>query len=317
MSRSERYITITAVVLPFLGFAVGVWQCWGGAVTLRDLGILAVMYALAGFGITVGFHRLLTHRSFEATTGLRATLAVLGSMAVQGAVIHWVADHRKHHAFADEDGDPHSPHTSARAGWTRVARGVWHAHVGWMFSRTDRASARRYAPDLRRDPVMTTIDRLFPVWAMAGLVVPCLAGLALSGGNLTAALTAGLWGGLIRIFLFHHATWSVNSICHLYGRRPFRSSDESRNNWAVALVALGEGWHNNHHAFPTSARHGLLRGQLDPSHAIIRALRGAGWATNVREVSSRRISAKQVPVPAGGEPSSRRPLRRRSSSPPA
>ena len=311
MSRSERSITITAVVLPFLGFGVALWQCWGGAVTIRDLVVLALMYALAGFGVTVGFHRLLTHRSFDATPAVRATLAVLGSMAVQGAVIHWVADHRKHHAFSDEAGDPHSPHTSEATGWRRVVRGFCHAHVGWMFSRTDRASARRYAPDLRRDPVITAIDRLFPVWALAGLAVPFLAGLALSGGDLVAGLTAGLWGGLVRIFLFHHATWSVNSICHLYGSRPFRSTDESRNNWAVAIVALGEGWHNNHHAFPTSARHGLLPGQLDPSHAIIRALQRAGGASNVRSVPPKRLSAKRV-IPS---PDQHTPMTFTSTSP--
>lgn len=293
MSRSERYITVTAVVLPFLGFCAAIWLCWGGAVTARDLAIFAALYALAGFGITVGFHRLLAHRSFDAPTGVRATLAVLGSMALQGAVIHWVADHRKHHRFADQEGDPHSPHTTAGEGWSRVARGIWHAHVGWMLNRTEHTSARRYAPDLRNDPVIVIIDRLFLVCVLAGLLIPFLAGVALSGGSLTAGVTALLWGGLVRIFLFHHATWSVNSICHVYGSRPFQSADESRNNWAVAAVALGEGWHHNHHAFPTSARHGLLRGQLDPSYAIIRTLQRVGLASNLRGVSPQRLAAKR------------------------
>jgi stearoyl-CoA desaturase (Delta-9 desaturase) len=294
VSTLERRVTVVAVVLPFVGFLVAVGLSWGGAVSVLDVGILAAMYALAGLGVTVGFHRLLTHRAFEAAPWLRVTLAVLGSMAVQGAVIHWVADHRKHHTFADHDGDPHSPHTGGGTGWRRVVRGLWHAHVGWMFSREQRASARRYARDLREDPRMVLVDRLFPAWALLGLAVPFVAGLALSGGDPRAGLTALLWGGLVRVFLFHHATWSVNSICHIYGRRPFTTDDESRNNWLVALLTFGEGWHHNHHAFPTSARHGLLRGQLDLSYALICAFERLGWASNVRRVPSGRIDARRA-----------------------
>jgi stearoyl-CoA desaturase (Delta-9 desaturase) len=297
MSPAERRITTVVVVLPFAAFCLALWLLWGGLVTARDLCILAAMYMLAGFGITVGFHRLLTHRSFDASGWVRATLAVLGSMAAQGAVIHWVAHHRKHHAFADEDGDPHSPHTAHNPGWRGVIRGIWHAHIGWMFNTDQYASARRYAPDLRSDPTVSLIDQFFLAWVLLGLLVPFLAGLVASAGSLRAGLTALLWGGLVRIFLFHHATWSVNSICHCYGKRPFQTRDQSRNNWAIAIVALGEGWHHNHHAFPTSARHGLLPGQLDPSYALIRCLQRLGLARHVRRPSKDELNTKRHDPP--------------------
>jgi stearoyl-CoA desaturase (Delta-9 desaturase) len=300
VSALERRITIAAVVIPFAGFVAALALAWGGLVTARDLAILAIVYALAGFGVTVGFHRLLTHRSFEAPAPVRVALAILGSMSVQGAVIHWVADHRKHHTFADEDGDPHSPHIPGGHGWRGVARGIWHAHTGWLFERSERASASRYARDLRADPAIRLVDRLFPAWVLLGLALPFAAGLALSGGALDAGLTAFLWGGLVRVFLLHHATWSVNSVCHMYGSRPFVTHDESRNNWAVALVALGEGWHHNHHAFPTSARHGLRRLQLDPSYALIRLMERVGLAREVRLPKPAELERKLATSGAAG-----------------
>src|SRR4051794_6255677 len=228
IQKLERRITVAAVVIPFVAFLAALFLLWGGAVSVRDLAILAVMYAAVGFGVTIGFHRLFTHRSFEAKPWLRATLAILGSMSVQGAVIHWVADHRKHHTFTDEEGDPHSPHLHGGEGWRGVLRGLWHSHMGWLFDREHRASARRFAPDLRDDPGMRFVDRWFPVWALLGLAIPFVAGFAISGGSLAAGLTALVWGGLVRIFLMHHATWSVNSVCHMYGDRPFAIEDESR-----------------------------------------------------------------------------------------
>ncbi len=255
------------------------------------------MYVLVGFGVTIGFHRMLTHRAFEAKPWLRATFAILGSMSVQGAVIHWVADHRRHHAFTDEEGDPHSPHTHAGEGWRGVLTGLWHSHMGWLFD-GERTSATRFAPDLKKDPVIRFVDKLFPVWALLGLVLPFVAGFALSGGSLFAGFTAFVWGGLVRVFLLHHATWSVNSICHMYGDRPFASTDESRDNWLVALVSLGEGWHHSHHAFPTSARHGLNRFQLDPSYAVIRILERLGLIWNVKRPRDEQIEAKRVGAPA-------------------
>lgn len=297
VSTLERRITVAAVVVPFAGFLLALYLLWGGLVSGRDLAIFAVMYTLTGFGVTVGFHRLLTHRAFEAPDWLRGVLAVLGSMSLQGAVIHWVADHRKHHTFADEAGDPHSPHTHGGQGVRGVMRGVWHAHTGWLFDRSERASARRFARDLREDPVIRFVDRWFLGWVLLGLALPFLAGFALSGGALTAGLTALVWGGLVRIFLIHHATWSVNSICHVYGSRPYATGDESRNNWAVALVSLGEGWHHNHHAFPTSARHGLRPFQFDPSYAVIRLLELVGLARGVRRPQPAERAAKLATEP--------------------
>jgi stearoyl-CoA desaturase (delta-9 desaturase) len=291
-SALERRITVVAVILPFVGFVAALWLLWGGGVTWLDLGILAVSYVLVGFGVTIGFHRMLTHRSFEATPWLRATFAILGSMSVQGAVIHWVADHRRHHAFTDEEGDPHSPHTNEGEGFRAVLHGLWHSHMGWLFE-GERTSARRYAPDLRKDPVIRWVDRYFPLWVLLGLALPALAGFVLSGGSPWAAFTAFVWAGLVRVFLLHHATWSVNSICHMYGRQPYAIKDESRDNWLVAMVSLGEGWHHSHHAFPTSAQHGLRRTQIDPSFAVIRGLEKLGLVWNVKRPKDEQVEAKR------------------------
>ena len=291
-SALERRITIVAVIIPFLGFLASLYLLWGGFVTGLDLAILAVMYAAVGFGVTIGFHRMLTHRSFDAKPWVRATFAILGSMSVQGAVIHWVADHRKHHTFTDEEGDPHSPHTHSGEGVRGVLTGLWHSHMGWLFE-DQRSSASRFAPDLKKDPLIRRIDRLFPLWVLLGLAIPFVLGFALSGGSLFAGFTAFVWAGLVRVFLLHHATWSVNSICHMYGRQTFESEDEARDNWAVAMVSLGEGWHHSHHAFPTSARHGLNPKQLDPSYRVIKALERLGLVWNVKQPKPEQIAAKK------------------------
>jgi stearoyl-CoA desaturase (delta-9 desaturase) len=296
MSKLERRITVGVVVVPFVAFVAAVALSWGGLVSGRDMAIFAVMYLLVGFGVTVGFHRLLTHRAFEAPAAVRGTLAALGSMSIQGAAIHWVADHRKHHTFTDEEGDPHSPHTHDAHGWRGMLTGLWHSHTGWLFDRSRRTEVRRFAPDLLKDPVIRFVDRWFLGWVALGLAIPFAAGLVLSGWELTAALSALLWGGFVRIFLLHHATWSVNSICHMYGSQPFELEDESRNNVAVALVTLGEGWHHNHHAFPTSARHGLRRLQFDPTYVFIRALEAVGLARNVRRPTEEQVVRKLAPA---------------------
>ncbi len=292
MSKLERRITIAAVVIPFLGFIAAIVLLWGGMVDALDLAILAVMYAFTGMGITVGYHRLFTHRSFETKEWVRVTLAVAGSMSVQGAPIHWVADHRKHHDFSDEEGDPHSPHTHDHQGWKGVFVGWYHSHMGWLFSRDERASASRYARDLKNDPNMVWVDKHFFSIVLLGLAIPAALGFVLSGFTLWGAFTAFIWGGLVRIFLQHHATWSVNSICHMYGDSPFETEDHSRNNWAVAFVSLGEGWHHNHHAFPTSAKHGLTGRQIDPSYMFIKGLEKVGLAWNLREPSEEAIQSK-------------------------
>jgi stearoyl-CoA desaturase (delta-9 desaturase) len=272
MHKLERRITVVAVVLPFLGFIAAIALTWGGLVHWRELTIMAAMYLFTGFGVTIGFHRLFTHRSFVAPVPVRAMFAIAGSMSLQGSLITWVADHRKHHTFADEDGDPHSPHLHNEEGIKGIVHGLWHSHTGWLFDMREKASKSRYARDLRDDPVLRYIDKTFLVWVALGLLIPFLAGFALSGWEITAGLTALLWGGLVRIFLQHHATWSVNSICHMYGTQPFEVDDQSRNNWLVALVSLGEGWHHNHHAFPTSARHGLRKIEIDPSYYLIKTM---------------------------------------------
>lgn len=299
MSKLERRITIAAVTIPFLGFLVAIVLLWNDGVGWLDLAIMAAMYLFTGFGITVGYHRLFTHRSFETKEWVRVTLAIAGSMSLQGAPIHWVADHRKHHDFSDEEGDPHSPHTHEHSGLKGIFVGWYHSHMGWLFSRDERASASRYARDLKNDKNMVLVDRLFFLWVLLGLAIPFALGWAI-GGSLEAGFTAFIWGGLVRIFLQHHATWSVNSICHMYGRQPFETGDRSTNNWAVAFVALGEGWHHNHHAFPTSARHGLTGRQVDPAYIFIKSLERVGLAWNVR-VPGEQAVQKKLRAPSGAQ----------------
>jgi stearoyl-CoA desaturase (delta-9 desaturase) len=293
MSPLHRVLNLAGVLLPFAGFVAGVVLLWGTSlVGVTDLVLFAVLYVATAYGITLGFHRLLTHRSFATYRPIRYLFAVLGSMAVEGPVITWVADHRKHHAFADEDGDPHSPHTTHGTGLTATLKGLWHAHVGWLFETHGRASSKRFAPDLVADPGMRRINRGFPLIALASLLVPFLLGFALSGASLVGGLSALLWGGLVRIFLVHHVTWSINSICHFFGRRRFETDDESTNVFWLALPSLGEAWHHNHHAFPRSAFHGLRWYELDPSGWVILGLERVGLAWDVVKVAPETASAK-------------------------
>jgi stearoyl-CoA desaturase (delta-9 desaturase) len=288
---SERVVRTVVLGVPPVALAVGGWLAWGGALHWQDLVVLAITYTLTGLGVTVGFHRLFTHRSFKTTRALRAVLAVLGSMSVEGPVIEWVSTHRKHHQFSDEEGDPHSPHAGRAPGWRGALRGLAHAHVGWMFRGKDMANPRRYAKDLLADRDLRFISRTFPLWVAAGLALPFGLGLALTG-SLAGGLTGVLWGGAVRVLILHHATFSINSLCHFYGRRPFATGDESRNLAWLAPIALGEAWHNNHHAFPTSARHGLGRGQVDPSAWLISGLERCHLAWDVVRISPGRQRAK-------------------------
>jgi stearoyl-CoA desaturase (Delta-9 desaturase) len=288
---TDRIITGLVTAVPFLLLAVAAWQVWDEALHWRDLAILAGAYVVTAMGVTVGFHRLLTHRSFKTSPALRAVFAVLGSAAIEGPVISWVADHRKHHAFADEQGDPHSPHVGHGGGWGGTLRGLFHAHLGWLFIHTERGSKERFAPDLVKDPVVSLVDRTFVIWAVAGLAVPFAVGYVI-GGTLVAGLTALLWGGAVRVFLVHHVTYSINSVCHVFGRRRFATTDESRNVFWLALPTMGEAWHNNHHAFPTSAVHGLRRWELDPSAAVIWSLERLGLIWDVVRISPERQAAK-------------------------
>jgi stearoyl-CoA desaturase (Delta-9 desaturase) len=291
----ERNVNLVAVVIPPLGVIAAAALLWDHFLGPLELAIFAVMYMFTAIGITIGFHRLLTHRAFETHRWLRHLLAVLGSMALQGPVIDWVADHRKHHTFTDEEGDPHSPHAGQGAGLRGMAAGLWHAHVGWLFSTHGQASSRRFAPDLLEDPTMRRINRAFPWIALGTLALPFLLGLALSGGSLLVALSALLWGGLVRIFLVHHVTWSINSICHFFGTRRFATEDRSTNVFWLALPSLGEAWHHNHHAFPRSAFHGLRWYEFDPSGWLILALAKVGLVWDVVRVSPERQRTKLAP----------------------
>lgn len=276
---AQKLVTVAIVVGPALALAVFIPVLWGHAVHLSDLVIALVFYLLTGFGITVGFHRLFTHGSFGPRRALKITLAVLGSMAVEGSLTSWVATHRRHHMYSDHPGDPHSPHRYGNHG-VALLRGLAFSHVGWLFV-SDASSASRYAPDMLRDRDIRRIDRLFPLLAAASLAVPFGIGYLLSG-TLGGALSALLWAGLVRMALLHHVTWSVNSLCHTFGRRPDRTKDRSTNLWALAVVSLGDSWHNVHHAHPAWARHGARRGMVDPSAWLIRRFEQFGWATKVR-----------------------------------
>jgi stearoyl-CoA desaturase (Delta-9 desaturase) len=287
MTRAERVGNIVAVAVPFLALIVAVVLLWNRAVGWIDLALMVAMYLPTAVGITVGYHRLLTHRAFQTHPRVERVFAVLGSMAVEGAVLDWVADHRKHHAHADHEGDPHSPHVGHGG-----LRGLWYAHVGWLWHTHGQADWRRYAGELYEDPAMRRINKLFLAWAALGLAIPAAAGFALHGWTLEGALRGLLWGGLVRIFFVHHVTWSINSICHFFGRRRFATDDHSTNVRWLALPSLGESWHHNHHAFPRAAEHGLGRGEVDPSGWVIRGLERLGLAWNVVRVTPDRQAAK-------------------------
>jgi stearoyl-CoA desaturase (Delta-9 desaturase) len=275
------------VVVPFLALLGALPFAWGWGLTVVDGALAAAFYLVTLTGITVGYHRHFTHRSFKATRPVGITLAALGSMALQGPVISWVADHRRHHAFTDKEGDPHSPWLFGTTP-AAVARGFCHAHFGWML-RPNRTNPARFAPDLLADPDIARINRQFPFWTAVSLVAPALLGGLLSWSWWGAA-TAFFWAGLVRIGVQHHVTWSVNSICHMVGDRPWTDKDRSTNFWPLAIVSLGESWHNLHHADPTCARHGVGRGQIDISARIIAILERLGWAYDIRWPTPQRLA---------------------------
>jgi stearoyl-CoA desaturase (delta-9 desaturase) len=287
----DRFLTGTATVLPIVCLGVVGWQLWSSLLGWSDIIVFAIMYVATGLGVTVGFHRLFTHRAFKTGKAVRATLAILGSAAIEGPVISWVADHRKHHAFSDQEGDPHSPHVDHGGGVKGALKGLLHAHVGWLFVHTQRGLKTRYAPDLLADPVVNRISNTFLVWVLAGLAVPFVLGW-LIGGTVAHGLTGLLWGGGVRMLVLHHATYSINSLCHFFGRQRFDTGDESRNLSWLSVFTFGEAWHNNHHAFPTSARHGLKPWQFDPSAWVIWGLEKTGLAWDVVRVSPERQAAK-------------------------
>jgi stearoyl-CoA desaturase (delta-9 desaturase) len=287
---AERIATAAVTGLPMVALGFAAWQAWGGALHWQDLVVLAITYYATGFGITVGYHRLLTHRSFRTGPVVKGVIVALGSAAIEGPPIEWVANHRKHHAFSDQPGDPHSPHVGHGGGWRGALRGLAHAHLGWLFT-SDFASEQRYASDLLADRTVRFIDRTFVLWVLLGLAFPFGLGVALTG-TVTGGLTGLLWGGAVRIFLLHHVTFSINSLCHFFGARRFATDDQSRNLMWLAPLSFGESWHNNHHAFPTSAAHGLRWWELDFSAWVIRALAATGLAWDVVEISPERQATK-------------------------
>ena len=290
MTRGERFANLLGVVVPFAGVLVAIVLLWNQWVDATNLAILFVLYIFTGVGITVGFHRLLTHRAFQTYPWLERTFAVMGSLAVEGSVLDWVADHRKHHAHADKEGDPHSPHVGHGSG----LRGLWHAHTGWLLETQGQADWKRYATELYEDQKMRKIGRRFPFLVIVSLAIPTLAGFVLDGFTLRGALMGYIWGGLVRIFLVHHVTWSVNSICHFFGRRRFEIEDQSTNVAWLALFSLGESWHHNHHAFPRSAYHGLRWWEIDLSGLFISMLARVGLAWNVVRITPERQLQKMA-----------------------
>jgi stearoyl-CoA desaturase (Delta-9 desaturase) len=291
-ARGEQFALYTFVVVPFLAFVAAIPVAWGWGIGWTDIVLFLAFYVVTGLGITVGFHRLFTHSSFKANRPLRIALAIAGSMAIEGPVIRWVADHRRHHAFSDREGDPHSPW---RFGSTVPAllKGFWFAHLGWMFD-LEHTNREKYTPDLLADRDIRIVDRLFPLWLAISMLLP-----AALGGLITmswaGAVSAFFWASLVRIFLLHHVTWSINSVCHMIGERPFVARDKSANFWPLAILSFGESWHNMHHADPTAARHGVLRGQLDESARVIWLFEKFGWATDVRWPKPERVAKLRVP----------------------
>jgi stearoyl-CoA desaturase (delta-9 desaturase) len=289
--RGEQFALYSFVIVPFLAFLAAVPVAWGWGLGWTDIVLFFVFYVVSGLGITVGYHRLFTHSSFKANRPLRVGLAIAGSMAIEGPVIRWVADHRRHHAFSDREGDPHSPW---RYGETTAAlmKGLGYAHIGWLFDEMH-TNREKYAPDLMRDKAIRVVDTLFPVWLLISLLAPTAIG-GLVTMSWAGALSAFFWASLVRVFLLHHVTWSINSICHTIGERPFQARDKSANFWPLAILSFGESWHNMHHADPTAARHGVLRGQLDSSARTIWLFEKLGWATDVRWPKPERLAKLRV-----------------------
>jgi stearoyl-CoA desaturase (delta-9 desaturase) len=287
----NKIATAVVTIVPLVALALAVSLAWGHILHWTDVVVFVVCYVPTGLGITIGYHRLLTHRSFRCGPGIKALFTIFGSMAVEGPPIEWVANHRKHHAFSDIDGDPHSPHVGHGDGLRGALSGLWHAHLGWVF-RDGFANELRYAPDLLGDRVVRFIDRTFVFWVLLGLAIPFGLGYALTG-TVDGALTALLWGGAVRLMVLHHVTFSINSLCHFFGKQDYETGDESRNLSWLAPLSFGEAWHNNHHAFPTSAAHGLRLRQLDISAVVIRSLARVGLAHDVVTISPERRAHKR------------------------
>ena len=282
------------VLLPYAGLIAFAAWTWHIGLVWFDIGLLVVSYLAIGFGVTIGYHRLLAHRAFTTWPWLEKVFLILGCMAMQGPPVRWAATHRRHHQKSDHDGDPHSPHLHGD-GVAGFLRGLWHAHTGWLLDR-DLLDTERSCADMITSPTVRFVDRYYVLWLVLSVAVPFALG-ALVKQTLVGGLVSVFWSVALRIALMHHATWSVNSICHLFGYRSFQSGDESRNNPIVAMLSLGEGWHNNHHAFPTSARHGLRWYEFDLSYVVIRSMEliGAAWDVRRPSESAQQLKALQMP----------------------
>jgi len=295
MTKRDKRANMTIVFSYPILIALVAVLAWGpGLFNWYDAVAFSIMYVACGLGVTVGYHRLLTHGSFETKPWVRYTFARLGSMGVQGAVIHWVADHRKHHAFSDQEGDPHSPYTHAGEGWRGTVAGLFHAHVGWLWKYHATSDYKRYARDLHEDPKMRRIHKAFPMYLALSFIIPALIAFALSGFVWTALLTGAFWGGLVRITMQQHVTWSINSVCHFWGKQRFDVDDHATNVAWLAIPSFGESWHHNHHAFPRSAEHGLKKSEIDLSALTVRGLEKAGLAWNVVRITPERQESKLV-----------------------
>ena len=291
MSAGMRFANLMIILIPFLSVGAAIYMLWPFGFGWVSLGLLLGMYVLTGLGVTVGYHRLFTHKSFETGPIMTAIIGIAGSMAVEGPIIGWVADHRRHHQHSDQELDPHSPHTHGAGIWN-ILKGAWHAHMGWLITKGTKTDYYRYAPDLLRNRQIVWLSRTFPLWALLGLAIPTVLG-GLITMSWTGALLGLVWGGLVRIFLVHHITWSINSVCHIWGARDYECGDESRNNAICGILGFGEGWHNNHHAFPTSARHGLRWWQVDTSYWVILAMEKLGLARRIKVPSAERLATKR------------------------
>jgi stearoyl-CoA desaturase (Delta-9 desaturase) len=291
--RFQRRVTLALTVFPLLGVGLAIWSLWGTGISAVDFWIFLGFYVATGLGITVGFHRLFTHRSFKAAAPVRVALATFGTMAVQGPVIQWCATHRRHHAFADQYGDPHSPHLAKAAGAKGVLLGLWHAHVGWLTD-PEKSDPDEWTPDLVADPWVSRVNARFTSLTVATFVLPAILGLVITG-TLGGAVSAFVWGSLVRIFLLQHVTWSINSVCHFYGKEAYRARDESRNVWPMAPISFGESWHNNHHAFPWSARLGLRPWQVDPGWYLIKGLSWLRLARDLKVPTAEQLAARRLP----------------------
>jgi stearoyl-CoA desaturase (Delta-9 desaturase) len=290
-ARWEQVALAVFVTVPLLAVLAAGFVLWGHGLSWTDVALSVAFYAVSGHGITIGFHRYLTHGSFKATRPLRIALAVAGSLAIEGPATRWVADHRRHHAYSDDEGDPHSPWRYGNT-FRGLTKGLWHAHVGWLFD-VEQTDQKRFAPDLLADKDIARVSKAFPALVAVSLLLPAVLG-GLISWSFTGALTAFFWASLVRVAVLHHVTWSINSICHTWGERPFVTKDRSVNVWWLAVLSMGESWHNLHHADPTCARHGVDKGQLDSSARLIRWFEKAGWARDVRWPKPERLAARRA-----------------------